>query len=147
MVGNPQEKQRFIQFAKDAGILNRIEWLGWLDDPWEHLDSASVLVLTSDFEGFGLVLVEALCRGVPVVASNCPVGPSDIVQNGKNGWLFNPGDVDELARILKKISDGSMSLPSIEECVKSIQKFRNDNVIRNMIQVMEHYTIQLTSLL
>ncbi|MFT9033234.1 MAG: glycosyltransferase [Leuconostoc mesenteroides] len=74
-----------------------VRWHGWTQNPWEKIELADVLVLTSIYEGFGMVLAEAISRGVPVVSTDAPVGPSDIVQNGKNGFLVEIGDVDNFA--------------------------------------------------
>ena len=78
--------------ANQLGINDRIAFRGWQSDPWS-ICQPSALVLTSDFEGFPMVLVEALARGIPVVATNCPTGPEDIVENHKNGLLAEPGSV------------------------------------------------------
>lgn len=58
---------------------------------------ASILAVTSQYEGFGMMITEAMAAGVPVVAYNCPSGPGDIITNGVNGWLVSPGDEKAMA--------------------------------------------------
>lgn len=81
-----------------------VDWRGWFDDPWKEIANNGIdyLVLSSKFEGFGMVLAEAISRGIPVISSNCPVGPADIIKPDINGFLYTPGDREELHNILLK---------------------------------------------
>lgn len=62
----------------------------------EYLD-ASLFVLSSRYEGFGMVLLEAMSCGVPVVSFDCPCGPKDLITDGENGYLVEDGDIEKLA--------------------------------------------------
>jgi glycosyltransferase involved in cell wall biosynthesis len=71
-----------------------------MPDPGPWYAHADLFVLCSDYEGFGNVIVEALEYGVPVVSTDCPVGPGEILAGGRFGRLVPPGDAEALARAM-----------------------------------------------
>lgn len=64
---------------------------------------SSLIVMTSNYEGFGMVLVEAMACGVPAVAFDCKCGPKDIIKDGENGLLVRNGDIQALADAMMKV--------------------------------------------
>ena len=79
---------------------NRIQLNGPVDDVSREYLNSSIFALTSRFKGFGLVIIEAMSCGVPVVAFSCKMGPDEIITNGEDGYLVSVGDVDGLANHL-----------------------------------------------
>lgn len=71
----------------------------------EKMLQASVFVLSSRSEGFGLVVIEAMSAGLPVVSFACPCGPRDIIEDGTSGLLVENGDIDQLANAMAKLMD------------------------------------------
>ncbi len=92
IAGDGPDSAWLQNMTHELGINGKVAFKGWQPDPWGHFQP-SALVLTSDFEGFPMVLVEALARGIPVISTNCPTGPEDIVENHKNGLLAEAGSV------------------------------------------------------
>lgn len=78
---------------------------GYSADTTTQLESASFLVLSSDFEGFGLVLVEAMAAGCIPIAFDVRYGPSDIITHGRDGFLVPPGDAGALAQTIRQFLD------------------------------------------
>ena len=84
-------------FAAQLGIAQHVLFAGYINDPAACYAVADLFVLTSLTEGFGNVLVEAMSAGVPVVSTDCPHGPSEILEGGTYGALVAVGDADGLA--------------------------------------------------
>lgn len=95
------ERQPFLLKAKELGLdFRRCHLNENTSDVQRELMDSSVFVLSSRFEGFGMVLVEAMACGLPVVSFNCKSGPSEIVSDGESGFLVPVGDVEGLAEKL-----------------------------------------------
>lgn len=75
-----------------AGLANKVLMPGQVDDPIPFYRSADLFVLSSDYEGFGNVIIEALACGLPVVSTDCPGGPAEILEYGRYGRLVPVGD-------------------------------------------------------
>jgi UDP-D-galactose:(glucosyl)LPS alpha-1,6-D-galactosyltransferase len=101
IIGDGPDRDMLHELAEREGIQDRVVWHGWSADPWAPVKAATVLVLPSDFEGFPMVLLEALAHGIPVVATDCNAGPRDIVQPGANGFLVPIDDPAALAEALQ----------------------------------------------
>lgn len=82
---------------KNLSLANSVSLIGFRDNPYPYYKNADLFVLSSRWEGFPNVLLEALACNTKVVATNCKSGPSEILENGKYGRLVEVGNVDSLA--------------------------------------------------
>jgi glycosyltransferase involved in cell wall biosynthesis len=104
--GAGQSRSRLEARIAQAGLERQILLPGATDDVPGEMAQASIYVLSSRFEGFPLVLIEAMSKGMAVVAFDCPTGPRDIVRDHENGLLIPHKDVPALtAGILEMIED------------------------------------------
>jgi glycosyltransferase involved in cell wall biosynthesis len=81
-----------------------VRLVGHVDNPFPMLAGADIFVSVSERESFGIVLVEALCLGVPVISTDCPSGPAEILEEGKFGELVPVGDAAAVARTIQALS-------------------------------------------
>lgn len=84
------------------GLQGSVQMPGFVKNPHRYFSRASVFALSSRWEGFGNVMVEALAVGTPVVATDCPGGPSEILAQGEFGELVLPGDAHALAEAIDR---------------------------------------------
>ncbi len=103
VLGSGPEKQKLIDFAKKINIFEYVAFLGFQENPYKYMAKASVFVLSSLQEGFGNVIIEAMASGVPVVSTNCPTGPGEIIEHMKNGILVPVNDEKTMATAMLKI--------------------------------------------
>lgn len=129
------ETQKSLALLKQLNISDRVIWHGFVSEPWNQIHQADALVLTSQFEGFGLVLVEAASYGLPVISSDCPVGPREIV-NDSNGRLYHLGDVAELADELQRFVDRQTHY-DVDRVKQSIAPFYLDQYMNNFKMIIE----------
>ena len=97
IVGEGQERQALMEKIKALDLRCHVLLPGYQTDTAPWYANADLFVLSSDYEGFGNVIVEALEHGVPVVSTDCPSGPREILENGKYGRLVPVGDPRALA--------------------------------------------------
>jgi UDP-D-galactose:(glucosyl)LPS alpha-1,6-D-galactosyltransferase len=136
IVGAGPDEEKLKKLAEKLGISDRVSWLGFRKDPYSEFKEITALLLTSRYEGFPMVLVEANQRGIPVISSDCESGPKDIVTAGVNGYLYREGDMDEFVRIVSDVIDGRLSFDTPENIAKTAERFREDVVVENIYRAL-----------
>ena len=101
--GAGRQRTALHRLVGDLGLADRVELLGAVKDVEHELARASIFALSSRFEGFPMVLLEAMSMGLAVVSFDCPTGPRELLDDGRTGILVAEGDVDALAAALERV--------------------------------------------
>jgi glycosyltransferase involved in cell wall biosynthesis len=110
ILGEGSERARLEQVARELGIGRQVLLPGFERNPFRWMARATVFVLPSLYEGFGNVIVEAMAAGCPIVATRCPYGPQEIVEDGVSGRLVPVGQAEPMARaVLSLLQDPALS--------------------------------------
>jgi glycosyltransferase involved in cell wall biosynthesis len=105
VLGEGKLRQELIDLSASLGVALDVDFLGFVHNPYKYMSRCQVFVLSSRYEGFGNVLVEALACGSQVVATDCPCGPAEILENGIYGRLTPVGDPKALAGAIEAALD------------------------------------------
>jgi glycosyltransferase involved in cell wall biosynthesis len=111
ILGEGDQRSKLERLAQELGIAANIYLHGFTANPFAYMSRAAVFALTSLWEGLPGVLIQAMACGCPVVSTDCPSGPSEILAEGKYGHLVPVGDVEKLAEALEQVLDGDKRLP------------------------------------
>ena len=97
IIGDGPERNSIMELVRQLGLNKKIIFTGFMENPFNLVKNADIFVMSSRFEGFGLVLCEAMALGVPVVAADCRSGPREVLDNGEYGILVPVENVRKLA--------------------------------------------------
>ena len=132
LLGEGDDKVKIETLVRELGLQSKVLFQGYTDNPYVWLKHAELLVFSSDFEGFGRVLAEALIVGTPVVSTDCPSGPSEILTGVLKEFLVPPGDVNALAL---KIRQALQQYPDMEEI--DMTWLRNDVIAKQYMSLID----------
>lgn len=129
ILGEGPDRPKLERMISELGLEGRVQMPGLVSDISPELADASMFVLSSRYEGFGNVLIEALAHGTPVVSFDCPYGPSEIVDHGKNGLLVKPEDPAALAEAMDQLlSDADLRHDLAKASRSSVARFGSDRI-------------------
>ena len=134
LLGEGDQRGRLEDAVAQLDVREDVQMPGFVDDPYDYFRAASVLVLSSRWEGFGNVLVEAMTCGTPVVSTNCPGGPAEILQNGTFGPLTPVGDAGALAEAVEDVLDAPLPASKLKRHARTFSLERAVAAYRSVIE-------------
>ena len=134
ILGKGEQEDYLCSLVHRLQLDEVVEFLGFQPNPYAYLAQADLFVLPSLFEGFGNVIVEALACGVPVVSTDCPHGPAEILEQGKYGILVPPGDRNALGKAILEALDTQHDK---ERLKGRAQEFSMETILPNYYKVLE----------
>jgi len=139
ILGEGDERNELQKLADTLGIASRVHFLGYRSNALAYMRQAAVFVLSSHAEGFGNVIVEALACGTPVISTDCPHGPREILADGRYGTLVPVGDVDALADAMAaKLDQPKPSLSN--ELKEHLQLFSIEAIGKQYLETLDLFS-------
>jgi glycosyltransferase involved in cell wall biosynthesis len=130
ILGEGTERPHLEALIQSLELGKYVHLLGFQSNPFVHMHQADIFVLSSDFEGFGNVIVEAMALGKPVIATDCPYGPAEILREGEYGILVPPGDEQALSKAILYLLQNPIALEIMsEKAKKRAEYFSIDHII------------------
>jgi glycosyltransferase involved in cell wall biosynthesis/GT2 family glycosyltransferase len=124
LVGGGPLENEIKSLIENYDLAEQFQLLGVLDNPYPVMASSGALVLTSHFEAFGVVLLEAMACGTPVITTNCPSGPTEVLDGGRYGILVPPNNPEALASTMQQlVEDEDLRANLIESAYERIRAF------------------------
>ncbi|MBI5075474.1 MAG: glycosyltransferase [Nitrospirae bacterium] len=129
ILGEGEEEQYLKQLCRDLGIEKNVFFLGYKDNPFKYMKRSTVFALSSFYEGFGNVIVEAMACGLPVVATRSYESIEDIIENDRNGLIVPVAEEKALAdALLRLLNNPEVRERYISEAMKKVECYRSETI-------------------
>ena len=136
--GNGDEKQTLNDLIASHNLEGRVIINSSTNDIYKEYLNSSFFVLSSRYEGFGLVLLEAMSCGLPCISFDCPYGPDEIIEDGVNGFLVSTFDVREMAnRILWMIENNEKRVEMGRAAKNSVARYEKNIVLQKWMKLFD----------
>ncbi|WP_201628761.1 glycosyltransferase [Psychrobacter maritimus] len=133
ILGEGQQRPDLEQLIESLDLNDNVKLLGFVDNPYAWMSHANLFVLSSIDEGFGNVIVEAMACGTPVVSTDCPSGPSEILEEGLWGELVPPRNSDQLAKAIIN----SVENPTQKDITTRAKFFSVDKAVNRYFDIFQ----------
>jgi len=128
--GEGEERKALTALVRQLGLQDSVSLPGICQDAQQAYEQASVFCLSSRYEGFGLVLIEAMAFGLPIVSTDCETGPRELLRAGENAVVVPVEDANALALgLLQAIRGGEMPTAMASHCRQDASKYALEKII------------------
>lgn len=136
IIGDGLDKNKIVDLIKKEKLEKKIILLGAMKNPYIWMKHSKFFVHSSFYEGFGLVLVEAMICGKMVISSNCPTGPVEILSKDNCGEIFNIGNYRELSQKMKKVSEKVKNDDYKKILENRIKEFKIEEILKEFYKII-----------
>lgn len=136
IVGDGEERALMEKHHRDLNLGDRVQWLGWQQDPWKYATETDALVMASHYEGFPLTMIEAQSRGLPVISTKVD-GITEFIEDGVNGYLYDFGDMEAYCNIISKIQEQGYVVKYPEKGRERVREYDSNLVFWDMAVKMQ----------
>ena len=137
VLGEGPERSKLEALTRDLSLDDQVEFVGQTSNPAKVFSSSALFVLSSRWEGFPNVLLEAMACGLPAVSFDCRSGPSEIIRDGVDGTLVKDGDVSGLARAIDALMlDESTRSNYSRRAVDVLERFSVDKILNQWLKLI-----------
>ena len=137
--GEGNERKKLENKIKEYRLEDKILLKGIEENIGSKYLENSIYIMTSRFEGMPMVLLEAQSYGLPIVSFDCPCGPRDIITNGKDGYIINFGNIEEMVnKILKLIENYDLRKDFSKNAIKNVDKYSKDKIIKKWENLLDN---------
>ena len=131
IVGEGEQRERLEEKIKVLGLENVVFLVGRKRNPYIWIEKSDMFLHSSKREGFPAVLLEALCCNKMIISSDCMTGPKEVLENGKNGELFQVGNAEQLVKYVKKYYENpELKNKFIENSKIRIKNFEKEKIVK-----------------
>ena len=136
--GHGGDLQKLQQQLEKAGLTSSMTFAGATDNIYKEYQNSAFYVMSSRYEGWGLVLVEAMSCGLPCVSFDCPYGPSDIIRDGEDGFLVENGNIQQLAEKMELLINNKELRERLGVRARlNAARFTSDNIMPQWTKLFE----------
>src|SRR5690606_9937544 len=137
IIGHGLLKTKLENLIVSLKIEDRVLLTGQMANPFPVVAGAKFMINTSARESFCNVILEGLTLSLPVVATDCPYGPADMIRNNYNGFLIENNNLEQLVQTLNRIADDGTMLDVLKSNARvSMEKFRLNTVIDQWLELI-----------
>ncbi|EJR00587.1 glycosyltransferase family 4 protein [Bacillus cereus] len=142
--GTGRERANLEELIEKNKLYNHVILMGATQHIDVELSKSSLYALSSRFEGFGMVIIEAMQCGVPVVSFDCPKGPSEIIDHDRDGILVEDGNVELLAKGLMELMNDPMKREEFaKRAIKNVKRFEIDEIGKIWMKTIDEAAHQI----
>ncbi|MGL5355929.1 MAG: glycosyltransferase family 4 protein [Cetobacterium sp.] len=137
IVGKGENEEKLKQQIKKYGLQEEVKLLPPKKEVNEYFEEASIFAFTSRYEGFGMVLLEAMSFGIPCISFDCPSGPRDIIQNNYTGYLISNFSKELYIKKLYKLINNFEQRKKMQFKINHfLKKWNNEDILKKWFEIL-----------